>query len=239
MKKFLAFITIAAFASTPVLGQTLGGGEGEQAGRMTSAERKAYLKTLVKTADNGDVVISYNQKASFEKAAKLSYVPGYLITLLLHLDPSLDLDKLDKFMGRRTSKDGVRYITDMLFAADEYLATNNMRLRAARYSASALRGRLADGIPYFIILYDGDPYAKIADRTKKRPKTGNMGAWAKDLRKDAVKSFRKNGTFCNYGIVMGFNKETGEYLVYSDGKEMWMAEPEIKAMSVSLHEPRI
>jgi hypothetical protein len=205
--------------------------------RMTTAERKEKIKSLVETKPNGDVIIGQNPDADVKLKAKAPRVPGYLLDLMLHIDPNLDFEKFNKFMVNVVGDEGSRTGSGVLKACDDYLATNNMRLKPVKFQPNNIRNKLDNGLPYFLILRATEAYNAINQRCMNRPDSGDMKEWEKVLRKNTSKE--KRGTTITWALLRGYNKHTNEYFVQVNGQNLWMLEAELKAFLSGIYEPRI
>ena len=206
--------------------------------RMTTAERKEAMKALVETRPNGDVVIKRNPAVDNGLKSKAPRVPGYLMDLMLHIDPNMDFEKFNKSMVKFVGESGSRTGSGVLNACDEYLGTINMRLKLVKFQPNNVRNRIDGGLPYFMIMSASNAYEAIAERSKKRPETNDWKEWAKTQRKETVKS-RGKVEFITWALLRGYNKQSGEYLVQVNGKDIWMLDSEIKLLMSSMYEPRI
>src|SRR5262245_13604793 len=131
MKKFLLILSVLAVMIPAV--QLRADDDDNAPKRLTTAERKAAIKELVETRENGDVVIRKNPAVDDKLKSKAGRVPGYLMDLMLHVDPNLDFEKFNKIAIKYLGESGSRTGSGVVGAADEYLGTVNMRLKLVKF----------------------------------------------------------------------------------------------------------
>ena len=54
-----------------------------------------------------------------------------------------------------------------------------------------------------------------------------MAEWVKILKKNEVKSFKKGRIWADT-MISGYNKQTGEYLMWYGSEPIWLSEAELK-----------
>ncbi len=185
--------------------------------------RESLLENVDKTAKNGDITIKIPDSAP--KGLESRYLSPYLAILLTYVDPDMDFEKFSEKMNKGASNK----IASIMAVSKAYLASKNIKLKMISFSANNVRMKLDEGLPLFAYVSADNPsYEKIALRTKDRPEEAEkMAEWTKILKKNEVKSFKK-GRIWSDTMISGYNKQTGEYLMWYGAEPIWLSEAELK-----------
>ena len=241
VKKTLKIFSILLSLSMPLSGlHAEDAAAPEKPARIKPAERKAALAALVETRPNGDVVIMPNPASDMSLASKSPKMPEAVMELMLHIDPELNFDKFNKSIMKNAAGTGDVRIRETMAGCDDYLSALGFGIKRIKFNPGTIRGRINAGIPFFIAVYNKDGWdAKLSERSQRRPKDGDWKEWKTSLRKETLKGNPKGviGRL-EWCLVKGYNKESGEFMVKVKGRDIWMAEPEIKLLQHSFYEVR-
>ena len=210
-----------------------------QRSKTSNAEIKKTLADGITKSDNGDFFINIRLNTTKEVIDSAREIPAPLLMLLLYVDPKMDFEKFNKIMLKETGGKATRYVSDILNAADKYLATNNMQLKSIKFSANNARLKIDQGLPLFMSLKASPDYDKILARSSLRKQTEDIKEWKKSLAKTQLKTFNLNKRSISFGLLVGYNKNTSEFAILLGGKPHWFTEAELKKVVDDCHELRL
>lgn len=196
---------------------------GPDAGK-SKTDMKAEFKTRVTKNDFGDIFISkLPDLPDKSKVKDLNVIGTTMLVFISYVDNELDFDKLNDSMAKSSGaidKKGNRKssvpIDGLIAGANKYLSSKNMGLQKVGYTANNFRQRLEDGVPILCWLAE-------------RKAAKSPDDWSKALRKLEKKRINARGTMYSQALIMGFNKETDEYLIAGlSEKPIWITERELK-----------
>ena len=207
-------------------------------GAQSKTDMKAEFKTRVTKNDFGDIFISkLPELPDKSKTKDLNVIGTTMLVFISYVDNELDFDKLNDSMAKSSGaidKKGNRKssvpIDGLISGANKYLSSKNMGLQKVGYTANNFRQRLEDGVPILCWLAVSDLYeGDFTNRLAERKAAKSPDDWSKALRKLEKKRINARGTMYSQALVMGFNKETDEYLIAGlSEKPIWITERELK-----------
>lgn len=220
--------------------------DGKKTAKVDKQKIKESIKENVAQNDFGDRVIKFVLGDISEKSSKAPNVENLILSLLFYIDPDTDTEKLNDFVSQSLGLkkgeflDGKTYLVkDMMKGVDRYLASKNMNLRALNFSANNVRNKLDEGLPLYGRIKRSNEVGEIVSRQTKRKEETKPEEWAKKLRKLENKKIQRKSSLVSAALVMGYNKETNEYLLFSEGKYFWISENEFKTLFLNLYQLRI
>ena len=207
----------------------------------SKTDMKAEFKTRVTKNDFGDIFISkLPDLPDKSKVKDLNVIGTTMLVFISYVDNELDFDKLNDskaskhFKKETVDKKGNRKssvpIDGLIAGANKYLSSKNMGLQKVGYTANNFRQRLEDGVPILCWLAVSDLYeGDFTNRMAERKAAKSPDDWSKALRKLEKKKINARGTMYSQALIMGFNKETDEYLIAGlSEKPIWITERELK-----------
>lgn len=205
----------------------------------SKTDMKAEFKTRVTKNDFGDIFISKLPELPDKSKIKDLNVIGTttMLVFISYVDNELDFGKLNDSMAKSSGaidKKGNRKssvpIDGLIAGANKYLSSKNMGLQKVGYTANNFRQRLEDGVPILCWLAVSDLYeGDFTNRMAERKAAKSPDDWSKALRKLEKKKINARGTMYSQALIMGFNKETDEYLIAGlSEKPIWITERELK-----------
>ena len=210
-----------------------------QRSKTSNAEIKKTLADGITKSDNGDFFINIKLRTTKEVIDAAKDIPGPLLMLLLYVDPKMDFDRFNKIMLKETGGKDTAYVSDILNAADKYLAANNMQLKGIKFSPNNARLKIDQGLPLFLSIKESSDYGKILARSELRKQTEDIKEWKKSLVKTQLKTFNLSKNRVNFGLLVGYNKNTSEFAVLLNYKPHWFTEAELKKVVSDCHELRL
>lgn len=205
---------------------------------QSKTDMKAEFKTRVTKNDFGDIFISkLPELPGKSKIKDLNVIGTTMLVFISYVDNELDFDKLNDSMAKSSGaidKKGNRKssvpIDGLIAGANKYLSSKNMGLQKVGYTANNFRQRLEDGVPILCWLAVSDLYeGDFTNRMAERKAAKSPDDWSKALRKLEKKKINARGTMYSQALIMGFNKETDEYLIAGlSEKPIWITERELK-----------
>lgn len=162
-------------------------------------------------------------------------LPAVLILIMTYVDPDIDVEAFNKIMAK-LKKPKITEVTDK---ASDFLQKKGMRLKDMKYSQGTIQKLIDNGLPlYAYIKNDKSAFTAIAKRTKDRPtEDAKMTKWKSDLKDNTQKKINADSNEAFSSIIIGFNKDTREYLVLSGTYGfIWVLESELKAGLIQLYQ---
>ncbi len=200
---------------------------------------KERLKSGIKKETNGDVIVRLPM-VDIEKAKSYTFINPILTIFLSYIDPEMDFENLNKNLEREIGKKKDKVpISKIMSGISKGLARNNMQLQKMGFSEGNVIKKLDEGVPLIAWLTYSDIYEKkLLHRTEKRATVGNMVDWEKELRSAELRKIVKGRVF-SYALIMGYNKESGEFLVFGLSKKpVWMTQKEVKQVLLEAYQLR-
>ena len=191
---------------------------------QSKTDMKAEFKTRVTKNDFGDIFISkLPELPDKSKTKDLNVIGTTMLVFISYVDNELDFDKLNDSMAKSP-------IDGLISGANKYLSSKNMGLQKVGYTANNFRQRLEDGVPILCWLAVSDLYeGDFTNRLAERKAAKSPDDWSKALRKLEKKRINARGTMYSQALIMGFNKDTDEYLIAGLSKKpIWITERELK-----------
>ena len=242
MKRFFKFVgVILALFSFSSAAFSAGGS-------MELAQLKAKLKANVSENEFGDRVIGPPSEEGLKNAEASRNIPPAVRFMLVYVNPKMDFDDMNKItsrsMGIKASdrREGKVPVSRILDGIGKYLASQNMNLRPLNFSPNNLRSKLDEGIPLYVMVFDTSVRKEIIERMKERSNAKSSKDWDVSLRKLEKKKFPNDSKRTVVSaLVMGYNKKTGEFMLYfsDSGQRAWFTEKELKSLTHLLYQLRI
>ncbi len=205
---------------------------------LGKTELRKLFKERVKNKQNGDFIIDLSEanEVEFPRGSKINSVQARFLS---YVDKDLDVKELSKMIEKANSKKsaakGMISVDAVFSSIAKYLAPKNMNLQKLSFSEGNIRQRIEDGLPVLCMVYASDEYKKIVPRSAERSESFSdiqqKKAWNSHLSKNILKIKEFDKQTISSGLLIGFNPDTGEYLVLGlEDEPFWMHAKEIKSV---------